>query len=55
MTQDTPASETLSDSQLNAPRNLAERQPGRDSNFVNISAARGARAWPPPRPASPGR
>ena len=39
MTQDPPVSDTLSDSQLNALRNLAERQPGQDSNFVNISAA----------------
>lgn len=39
MTQDYPVSDTLSDSQLNALRNLAERQPGQDSNFVNISAA----------------
>jgi hypothetical protein len=39
MTQDPPVSDTLSDSQLNALRSLAERQPGQDSNFVNISAA----------------
>lgn len=39
MTQDLPASETLTDSQFNALQSLAERQPGQDSNFVNISAA----------------
>ncbi|PIB93924.1 hypothetical protein CSW62_21530 [Caulobacter sp. FWC2] len=39
MTQDPPASDTLTDSQFNALQSLAERQPGQDSNFVNISAA----------------
>jgi hypothetical protein len=39
MTQDLPASDTLSESQFNALQSLAERQPGQDSNFVNISAA----------------
>ncbi len=39
MTQDSPASDALPDSQFRALQNLAERQPGQDSNFVNISAA----------------
>jgi len=39
MTQDTPVSDTLSDPQMNALHNLSQRQPGQDSNFVNISAA----------------
>lgn len=39
MTQDFPARDTLPDSQLNALRSLAERQPGQEANFVKIGAA----------------
>lgn len=37
--QTTTGAEALSDGQLRALRSLAERQPGQDSNFVNIAAA----------------
>jgi hypothetical protein len=39
MTQDSPTLAPLPDSQLRALQSLAERQPGQDSNFVNIGAA----------------
>ena len=39
MTQASPTTNALSDNQLRALRSLAERQPGQDSNFVNIAAA----------------
>jgi len=39
MTQDTPATAPLPDGQFRALQSLAERQPGQDSNFVNIGAA----------------
>jgi len=39
MTQASTSTDTLSEIQLSALRNLAERQPGQDSNFVNIAAA----------------
>ena len=39
MTQASTLPDTLSEIQLLALRNLAERQPGQDSNFVNIAAA----------------
>jgi hypothetical protein len=39
MTEKSPAPDTLSASQLSALQSLAERQPGQDSNFVNIGAA----------------
>ena len=39
MTETPDHSEVLDADQLHALRNLAERQPGQDSNFVNIAAA----------------
>jgi hypothetical protein len=39
MTQQSTTTEALPATQLSALRSLAERQPGQDSNFVNIAAA----------------
>ena len=39
MTQASTRTDDLSANQLRALRSLAERQPGQDSNFVNIAAA----------------
>jgi hypothetical protein len=39
MTKDPPKADALSADQLRALQSLAERQPGQDSNFINIAAA----------------
>jgi hypothetical protein len=39
MTQDPAKTDVLSAEQLRALRSLAERQPGQESNFINIAAA----------------